>query len=157
MKVKLDVAGDLHDITFEETDGGWVAKLGDATWPVEAANGIIRVDGQAFSIGRHDRDAVLVDGHPVSYRIHELHGMAGADETGGGGHGPIHAPMTGRLEEVLVTAGQEVAAGDVLFVLEAMKMRNQIKAQAPGVVASIHADIGATVDPKTVILTLDPQ
>ena len=64
--------------------------------------------------------------------------------------------MTGRLEEVLVTPGQQVAAGDVLFVLEAMKMRNQIKAQADGIVASVHADIGATVDPKTVVLELAP-
>ena len=123
MKVKLDVAGDVHDIQFEETDDGWVATLGDATFPVESKDGVLRVDGQTFVVGPHGRNDVQVDGCLVPYRILELHGMAGAESVGAGGHGPIHAPMTGRLEEVLVTAGQEVQPGDVLFVLEAMKMR----------------------------------
>lgn len=154
-QVKIEVDGDVHEISFEHDDG-WTATIGDTTWPVEMDEDIVNVGGVRIPIGAHTRDTILLDGQATPFSILELHGLAGADEAGAGGHGPIHAPMTGRLEELLVEPGQEVAAGDVLFVLEAMKMRNQIKAQAAGTVEAIHVAPGATVDPKTVILELAP-
>lgn len=151
--IKIDVDGGVHDITFHD-DG--TASIGETTWPVSQEGDVVTVGDVRIPVGPHDRDRIVVDGRQTPYRILELHGLAGADESGAGGHGPIHAPMTGRLEELLVAPGQTVAAGDVLFVLEAMKMRNQIKAQAAGTVEAIHVEPGSTVDPKTVILELAP-
>ena len=60
----------------------------------------------------------------------------------GGGDGRVIAPMPGRVLAVDVTAGQVVAAGDRLLVLEAMKMEHRITARAAGTVAAVHIATG---------------
>jgi biotin carboxyl carrier protein len=66
---------------------------------------------------------------------------------GGGADGvqTIAAPMPGKVVRVLVAVGDEVAAGQGLLVVEAMKMQNEIKAPRPGKVLSLSAVEGATV------------
>lgn len=57
----------------------------------------------------------------------------------------ITAPLPGNIVEVKVTLGQTVAAGDVLLVIEAMKMENEVVATATGVVKEILVQKGETV------------
>lgn len=57
----------------------------------------------------------------------------------------ICAPMPGNILAVNVTAGQTVKKGDVLMVLEAMKMENEIMCPRDGVVASVNISKGASV------------
>ena len=61
----------------------------------------------------------------------------------------ICAPMPGNILAVNVTAGQAVKKGDVLMVLEAMKMENEIMCPWDGVVASVNTSKGATVESGT--------
>ncbi len=58
----------------------------------------------------------------------------------------VRAPMPGLVVRVLVTPGQEVAAGDGLIVLEAMKMENELKAAGPGVVERVEVTPGQAVE-----------
>ena len=58
----------------------------------------------------------------------------------------ICAPMPGNILAVNVTAGQAVKKGDVLMVLEAMKMENEIMCPRDGVVASVNTSKGASVE-----------
>lgn len=60
--------------------------------------------------------------------------------------GTITSPMPGMINEVRVKIGEQVQAGDVLFVLEAMKMENLIKADIAGVVKEIRAVKGHAVN-----------
>ncbi|ACU69744.1 Carbamoyl-phosphate synthase L chain ATP- binding [Catenulispora acidiphila DSM 44928] len=63
----------------------------------------------------------------------------------------LTAPMQGTLVKVAVEEGQEVAAGDLIVVLEAMKMEQPINAHKAGTVTSIAAQVGATVTAGTVL------
>ena len=67
----------------------------------------------------------------------------------------VKAPMPGTLIKVNVKVGDAVKKGDVLCVLEAMKMENDIMAPADGVVASIEAAQGASVATDAVLVTLN--
>ena len=71
------------------------------------------------------------------------------------GASSVVAPMPGTILEVKVSAGQAVKKGDVICVLEAMKMENDIPAPCDGVVASINVQKGASVAANDVIATLN--
>lgn len=58
----------------------------------------------------------------------------------------VSAPMPGTIIKVLVSQGQKVKSGDVLCVLEAMKMENEIMAPNDGTVAQVVVSKGASVD-----------
>ena len=58
----------------------------------------------------------------------------------------VSAPMPGTILDVLGSNGQTVKKGDILFILEAMKMENEIMARCGGTIASVSATKGAAVD-----------
>jgi glutaconyl-CoA/methylmalonyl-CoA decarboxylase subunit gamma len=66
----------------------------------------------------------------------------------------ITSPLPGTVLSVNVSDGQAVKSGDVLFVLEAMKMENEIMAPSDGTVASISVAKGAAVDPGTLLCVI---
>ena len=65
-------------------------------------------------------------------------------------------PMHGRIAAIAVSAGDRVEKGDLLFVLEAMKMEHGVLAAADGIVAAVHAIPGSQVEQGTVIVELAP-
>jgi biotin carboxyl carrier protein len=62
-----------------------------------------------------------------------------------GQSGLIGAPMPGDIASITVKAGQEVAVGQELLVLEAMKMKNVIRSPQAGTVASVEVSVGQSV------------
>ncbi|HZX46742.1 MAG TPA: biotin/lipoyl-containing protein, partial [Clostridia bacterium] len=66
----------------------------------------------------------------------------------------ITAPMPGTVLDVKVKEGQSVKQGDVLVILEAMKMENEIFAPADGTVASVNVSAGASVNAGDVLVSL---
>ena len=66
----------------------------------------------------------------------------------------ISAPMPGTILKVNVANGQAVKKGDVLIILEAMKLENEITSPIDGTVASVNIQIGATVETGTLLCTL---
>ena len=67
----------------------------------------------------------------------------------------VKAPMPGNIMKVNVKVGDAVKKGDVLCILEAMKMENEIFAPADGTVASVEVSQGATVATDAVLVTLN--
>ena len=76
-------------------------------------------------------------------------------EAGAAGAVAVKAPMPGNILDVKVAAGASVKAGDVLVILEAMKMENEIVAPQDGTVASINVNKGDTVNSGDVLVSMN--
>ena len=66
----------------------------------------------------------------------------------------IRAPMPGLIVDLPVAAGEAVAEGEVLVVLESMKMDNELRAPRDGTVARVHVTAGESVEGKQTLITL---
>ncbi len=77
------------------------------------------------------------------------HGAGSAGATG-----EVHSPMQGTVLRVAVEAGQEVALGDVICIVEAMKMENEVTAHTEGVIGAIHVEAGHAVTAGQVLAVI---
>lgn len=68
--------------------------------------------------------------------------------------GTIRAPMQGTIVKVNIAPGDEIATGQLLFVLEAMKMENPVTATSDGVIDTVTAQVGDSMSAGTVLATL---
>jgi len=67
---------------------------------------------------------------------------------------PVEAPMSGKILDIVTSVGAQVERGQVLFVLEAMKMENEIVASVSGTVASIQCNKGDAVESGALLATI---
>ena len=67
---------------------------------------------------------------------------------------PVKSPMPGNILRIEVSQGQQVKEGDVLMVLEAMKMENEIVATKSGTIAQIAVSKGAVVETGAVLAVI---
>ena len=74
---------------------------------------------------------------------------------GAAGAVAVTAPMPGKILGVKASAGQAVKRGQVLLILEAMKMENEIVAPQDGTVATINVAVGDSVEPGATLATLN--
>ncbi len=86
-----------------------------------------------------------------------------ADECGGRGKkktaahsGDVLAPLTGKILEVSVAVGDAVRPGDVLVVLEAMKMEYRLEAKVTGTVEAMELEVGQLVDKGSIVVRVTP-
>ncbi|MEP7088346.1 MAG: biotin/lipoyl-containing protein [Gemmatimonadota bacterium] len=71
------------------------------------------------------------------------------------GPAPLRAPMPGLIVQLRVKAGDVIAAGDRLVVMEAMKMENELRAPAAGKVKVVHVIVGAAVEKGALLVELE--
>ncbi len=75
--------------------------------------------------------------------------------SGSEGANKVTAPMPGTILDVKVSVGQTVKKGDIVCVLEAMKMENDIPAPCDGVIASVSVSKGSSVNANDIIATIN--
>jgi acetyl-CoA/propionyl-CoA carboxylase biotin carboxyl carrier protein len=92
----------------------------------------------------------LGGGAPAAKKAAPKRGGAKSGQGGGGGDA-LGAPMQGTIVKIAVEEGQHVAAGDLVVVLEAMKMEQPINAHKAGVIAALTAEVGTTVPTGTTL------
>ena len=71
--------------------------------------------------------------------------------------GDVTAPMPGKVVEIKVKEGDRVNEGDVVAIVEAMKMQNEVHAPISGVVKAIYVKPGDNVNPDEAIMTIEPE
>ncbi len=70
------------------------------------------------------------------------------------GDTPLTAPMPGKVSKIVAKAGDTVKKGDVVLMLEAMKMQNEIAAPVDGTVKSINVDVNENVKPGQIMAVI---
>ncbi len=147
--------------------------LEDTTYQVEITGEHVLVDGRPFAVTL-DGDAVQVDG--VTHTV-ELDGQqaifdgiaypfqarrlgvekkaAPATSAPSAGAGAVTAIMPGKIISVAVQEGDQVSEGDVVCVLEAMKMENELHAHKSGVVEAVHVSPGDDVEMNAVLVEIE--
>jgi acetyl-CoA/propionyl-CoA carboxylase biotin carboxyl carrier protein len=106
------------------------------------------VDGRRYSVRLFVPGAVEASRAAAARRRHAP-GAASASD------GTITVPMQGTIAQVLVAEGDQVAAGDVLCILEAMKMENPIRAPIGGAVREVRVGLGDSVGFGDVIAVIE--
>ena len=120
----------------------------------------IRVGGRVVDLtteGQPPELGAVASGHRSYVRVESERQRAAAAAKKGGAGGSektVKSPMPGRVVRLLVAKDAEVAAGQTLCVIEAMKMENEVNAKAACKVVDVHVTEGATVEGNAKLFTL---
>ena len=148
--VGVRVDGQAVDIEIREAEAGvWILRRG-------GEQTVAQVDGRggklAVEIRRPGRDAVVIAAEVSDARRTTI--AAPARAAGGAAPITVRSPIPGRLIKLLVKAGDAVAAGQTLVVLEAMKMENELGAPRAGRIAEVRCSEGAAVEAGQDLITV---
>jgi acetyl-CoA/propionyl-CoA carboxylase biotin carboxyl carrier protein len=121
--------------------------------PLVLRSTTVEVNGKRFDVSMWVPEMATAAAAPAKKR--ERRGGASGGGASGSGSGNVEAPMQGTIVKVLVDVGDEVEAGAGVVVLEAMKMENQINADAGGTVAAVKVAAGDTVGGGDVLVVIE--
>lgn len=111
--------------------------------------------GEAMLVNKYELAAPAAAAAPAAPAAPVAAAPAAAPAAGALAAGEvITSPMPGNILKINVTQGQKVNEGDVLIVLEAMKMENEISATKSGTVAQINVTKGAVVETGTPLVVI---
>ena len=142
-----DMVPQAQDVSAEPSGDGRELVL-----ELEGVQSTIQVDHASGGAMRLSLDGVSYDIKVVPQARKRRERRGGDDQ---GGEGLLKAPLPGVLLELRVVEGDEVAKGDVVCVLEAMKMQNELEAPVAGTVTAIHTKQGANLENDQPILEIE--
>ncbi len=167
---KLTLRGEEHELEVEEQDGSFIVKLDGESYPMELER-----------MGESARYSLLIDNKPQDVFAEEgpnaVHIVIGSRSFAITTPGPLRgrrsegepadldadtegeewvltSPMAGVIQDVMVKPGDEVEKGQVVMVVEDMKMQNDLHTRRAGTVKAVYVSIGERVDQGTKLLVV---
>ena len=118
-------------------------------------NYTITVNGKSYEVSVEERGGASAPVTPVAAA--PVAPVAKAAPAAGGSEGRVKvvAPMSGKILGIKVSPNQAVKKGEVVAVLEAMKMENDIVALEDGTIASINVNVGDSVETNQTLVTIN--
>jgi biotin carboxyl carrier protein len=167
MKYIVEVLGERHEVDFGpdgvtidgETVRAHVADIpGTPIRQVTIGDSVHRMiarrsGGRGMYTLRHAGHRFEIEA--LDARTRAIRDLSAAT-AGPAGPAPLVAPMPGMIVRVSVAVGDAVAAGQGLVVMEAMKMENELRASAAGVVSAVKVSPGTAVQKGAVLVELTP-
>jgi glutaconyl-CoA/methylmalonyl-CoA decarboxylase subunit gamma len=133
-------------------------KVGEKTFEVEVEDinkrpVIARVDGEVFEVSL-ERRATAQESQPAvaPKPVEKRHIAAAAPSSMNLSGSSLVAPLPGIVVEVFIKPGEAVETGQVILVIEAMKMKNSIRSVRDGIVKQVLVSAGQTVAHKQVLV-----
>ena len=166
---RLTLNGEEHELEVEERNGVLHVRLGDEWHPVElerigdSAHYSLLLDHQPYDIFAEERPQgfhIVIGSRmfaittPGATRGRPAGGAEDFEAPLDDGEWVLTSPMAGVVQEVLVKADDEVEAGQVVMVIEAMKMQNELHARRAGTVKAVFVEEGQRVDQGAKLLVL---
>jgi len=121
------------------------------------------VDGQEFEVQIEWTErgyAATVGGRTFNIEVPDTLSSAKPKKVGGGKKkksGTVSANIPGKVVTVEVVPGQRVEEGQVILILEAMEMQNEIQAPVSGIVASVHCSEGEAIEANVPLVVIQPD
>lgn len=165
-RYRVQVDAQWFDVSIEKQGERYHITIGDKTWDAdfqqfEGTNLVTLLLGNrslGFFVDK-ERDTYTVLRYSEHHLVRVRPSWAGGGGTGGAedddtGEVSIESPMVGVVVDVAVKARQSVEKGDLLVVVEAMKMQNEIKAPRSGTVKTVKVAAGQKVSSRQQLLIL---
>jgi biotin carboxyl carrier protein len=165
MLFDVNIEGQTHRLELNRIEGQWQCRLDGRDVQVDAVLArrdvlSVLLNGKAYEV---KRERTATDTHlwvgPVRYsaELSDPRSLRSRKAAAGLEQGPVKllAPMPGKVVRVLVAEKTEVAAGQGILVVEAMKMQNELKSPRAGTVQRIMASEGAAVNAGDVLAVVD--
>ncbi|TXH05896.1 MAG: biotin/lipoyl-binding protein [Nevskiaceae bacterium] len=150
-----------HNLELSRSADGYRLHLADRTLPIDLKTG---ADGRAWLTldGEHHEVVIATRGDDVfvhfdgeAYQLRYEHPLKRLAAAGlGSAEDRVLAPMPGSIVSVSVKAGDAVTKGQILLVMESMKMETTIAAPRDGVIEAVTYDKGQTFDRDALLLSL---
>jgi biotin carboxyl carrier protein len=148
----------LDETTHQIEVEGQTVLVDGRPFNVVVGDETVQVDGTAHTVELEDEQAIF-NGIAYPYQVRQLGKEKEASRAtaapASAGAGTVTAIMPGKIVRVPVQVGDQVSKGDVVCVLEAMKMENELQAPASGVVKTVHVSPGEDVGMGTVLVEIE--
>jgi biotin carboxyl carrier protein len=139
----------------------YVVDLNGKRHEVEITGGTAELNGETVAAHLEDIEGTPVrlvtigrEGEALDDRTRAIRDITAASAKPSG-PAPVNAPMPGLVVRINVAVGDRVQAGQGVVVMEAMKMENELRASAAGIVKMVHAEVGKAVEKGTVLVELE--
>ncbi len=166
---RLRLGDEEHELEVEEHDNTFRVRLGDQWYPIEmqrlgdSARYSVLLDHKPYDVFAEEGPQgyhIVIGARlfaittPERMRGRRAAGPADLVATTDTGEWVLTSPMGGVIQEVRVQPGDEVEAGQVVMVIEAMKMQNDLHARRAGTVKAVYASAGQRVEHGAKLLVL---